>query len=240
VGCKRVVRECEKGVYELAERDEAVSEPPHTRLEPPPLYSNVVPPFSGAQTLYKLPVAPCGPDPVVTALRSFSGVRAKRALFAGSVTHQQTTTLVHVLPVDKDNETGDGTGVWVSYLSSGLWLPFSDVVRLLRGPDAEQFAGKELHPETRLFIAQADRWLQETHMHPPSALTIWKTPAPYRTRTVATNRLRDEVGLYQSRLASMKPGRQAGKEERRRRRENEEGGKERRKQREGGAERRKE
>lgn len=144
------------------------------------------------QTLYKLPLAPCGPDPGRTALRAFSGVRAKRALFAGSVTHHFTTNLVYVLPVDKDEESGDGTGVWISYLSNGIWLPFSDVVRLLRGPASAQFAGKEIQAETRLFLAQADKWLQETHMHPPSALSVWKTPAPYRTRSVTNNKLRED------------------------------------------------
>lgn len=100
------------------------------------IYDILLVPDSTQATAMTLPIADAqaGEDPSDTALRSFPGVKAKRAAFASAVPMPSTgqTALVFFMPVDNDRESKDGTGVNLRRQKEALWAPLKKVYSSMR------------------------------------------------------------------------------------------------------------
>ena len=133
--------------------------------------------------------AVAGVEPAETAAQGFPGVRAQRAVVAAAVPLASTgqAALVYVLPVDKERESRDGTGVALAKLAQdAAWFPLHTVLGSLRAlPPRPPEIAVSFHG--RLLLAGLEQFLAENHWQDRLPVLLWQLNAQDRIRAFVRN-----------------------------------------------------
>eukprot|EP00048_Salpingoeca_helianthica_P012516 m.182740 g.182740 ORF g.182740 m.182740 type:complete len:876 (-) comp15382_c1_seq1:2434-5061(-) len=152
----------------------------------------------GEPAIWTLPAASTrfGMDPQTSVLGAWPQVKAKRALYvdAVAVPDMAFTLLLFCLPIDKDGESHDFSGLRGAWPNSA----FFPLTALLSGLRALRPLTVPLAEDARLCLVSLDRWLAETHRDAVSVALLWRTPAYLRVCRQDENRLHNTRGTHPS------------------------------------------
>eukprot|EP00047_Mylnosiga_fluctuans_P004995 m.237744 g.237744 ORF g.237744 m.237744 type:complete len:969 (-) comp13190_c0_seq1:129-3035(-) len=134
-----------------------------------------------------------GVNPTAAVNTNWPQLKAKRALFVDMVAVPELATalLLYCLPIDKNNESNDYSGIRADWKNA----TFFSLHLLLTGLRGLRPPRIELSLDAKLCLVRLDRWLAETHHDAASAETLWQTPSYVRIKQVEVNRAHQAKGV---------------------------------------------